>query len=194
VELEKLNDDQLAYFAIFNWVNDNRPYPFPVGGYTYEVAATRDRFLQELYYTGRDAFIEKHKIKELFNPKRGIRKMAWTDEKKAEVVKMYLEAEPTPETSVEIVKEIAEKVEETPNGVRMILSKAEVYVKKEAGAAASSGTTKSSGTTRVSKSDSIQGLKDVIAASGQTVNDEVLDKLTGKQAVYLTEVMKTLIK
>jgi hypothetical protein len=121
--------------------------------------------------------------------------MAWTDEKKAQVVKMYEDANPTPETSIEIVKQIAEEVEETPNGVRMILSKADVYVKKEAGAA-TSGTSKASttGGTRVSKSDSIQGLKDAIASAGLEVNDEILDKLTGKQAVYLTEVFKKLVK
>ena len=32
------------------------------------------------------------------------RRMAWTDESKAQAVEMYTEAEPTPETSMEIVK------------------------------------------------------------------------------------------
>lgn len=122
--------------------------------------------------------------------------MAWTDEKKALVVKMYEDANPTPETSIEIVKQIAEEVEETPNGVRMILSKADVYVKKEAGVAAATGGAKASTTTgtRVSKSDSIQGLKDAIASAGLAVDDEILDKLTGKQAIYLTDVFKKLVK
>jgi hypothetical protein len=120
--------------------------------------------------------------------------MAWTDEKKADVVKMYLDAKPTPETSIEIVKQIAEDVEETPNGVRMILSKADVYVKKEAGSADTGTSKPSTGGTRVSKSDSIQALKNVISAAGEEVNDEILDKLTGKQAVYLTEVFKKLVK
>jgi hypothetical protein len=47
-----------------------------------------------------------------------------------QAVAMYLEAEPTPENSTEIVASIAEELEQSPNGVRMILSKAEVYVKK----------------------------------------------------------------
>ena len=69
--------------------------------------------------------------------------MAWTDESKQEAVEMYNEAEPTPETSMEIVKDIAEHLGESPNGVRMILTKAGVYVKKSpaTGAAKSGGST-----------------------------------------------------
>ena len=62
--------------------------------------------------------------------KHGEKRMAWDDTKKAQAVQMYQEAEPTPETSVEIVKEIAEELLESPNGVRMILTKAGVYVRK----------------------------------------------------------------
>ena len=58
------------------------------------------------------------------------RKMAWDDDKKAAVIAAYEEQNPTPENSMEIVKEIADEYEESPNGVRMILSKAGVYVKK----------------------------------------------------------------
>ena len=58
------------------------------------------------------------------------RKMAWTDEKKAEVIEAYESANPTPENSMEIVAEIAEEHNESPNGVRMVLTKAGVYVKK----------------------------------------------------------------
>ena len=53
--------------------------------------------------------------------------MSWTDEKKQEAVEMYTAEEPTPENSMEIVKDIAEQLEESPNGVRMILTKAGVY-------------------------------------------------------------------
>ena len=56
--------------------------------------------------------------------------MAWDDDKKAEAVSMYTESDPSPENSMEIVKEIAEELNESPNGVRMILTKAGVYVKK----------------------------------------------------------------
>ena len=52
--------------------------------------------------------------------------MAWTDEKKDEAVSLYEEQQPTPETSMEIVKEIADQLDESPNGVRMILTRAGV--------------------------------------------------------------------
>jgi|WetSurMetagenome_2_1015567.scaffolds.fasta_scaffold18012_7 hypothetical protein len=193
MDIQSLTDDKLAYFALFNWANKNRPDVFPPGGYVYAISSTRESFLKELAEIGKDSFIKKHDIETIFKPKSKGRNMAWTDEKKALVVKMYEDANPTPETSIEIVKQIAEDVEETPNGVRMILSKADVYVKKEAGA--TTGTAKAStGGTRVSKSDSIQSLKDVISSAGLAVDDDVLDKLTGKQAVYLTDIVKNLIK
>ena len=56
----------------------------------------------------------------------------WTDDLKASVVKKYEAAEPTAETSTEIVKDIAEALGDgfTVNGVRVILVKAGVYIKK----------------------------------------------------------------
>ncbi len=119
--------------------------------------------------------------------------MAWDDEKKARAIQLYTEADPTPETSVEIVKEVAEAVGETVNGTRMILSKAEVYVK--AATAAKAGTTKekAEGTKRVSKSDSIDALVAVIEGEGLEADREILDKLTGKQAVYLAETIKKML-
>ena len=56
----------------------------------------------------------------------------WSDELKASVVKKYEAAEPTAETSTEIVKDIAEALGDgfTVNGVRVILVKAGVYIKK----------------------------------------------------------------
>ena len=74
--------------------------------------------------------------------------MAWNDDKRAEVVAQYEGAAPTPETSMEIVKEIADDVGESPNGVRMILTKAGVYIKKAVTSKSASGGTASK---RVSK-------------------------------------------
>lgn len=124
--------------------------------------------------------------------------MAWTDELKQQAIQMYLDGKPTPENSVELIKEIAEALEQSPNGVRMILVKAEVYVKKEAG----EGATKTTGTTtkegdapkRVSKEASINGLVSALKAAGAPVDDEILSKLTGKAAVYLTTVVAALVK
>lgn len=122
------------------------------------------------------------------NPKKRKRRMAWDDDKKAQVVEMYVEQDPTPENSMEIVKSIAEEVGESPNGVRMILTKAEVYVKK---APASSGSTGSStgGGTRVSKAAAQEALTAAITDRGQEVDEDIVSKLTGKAAQYFTALL-----
>lgn len=114
--------------------------------------------------------------------------MAWDDEKKAAVIEAYEKAEPTPETSMEIVKEIAEEYEESPNGVRMILTKAGVYVKKTP---AAGGEKKASagGSTRVSKAAAIEALTAALSDAGQEVDEEIVSKLTGKAAQYFTNVI-----
>lgn len=111
--------------------------------------------------------------------------MAWDDAKKAQAIEMYQEREPTPENSMEIVAEIAEELGESPNGVRMILSKADVYIKKDAAASsgAKSKTTKS-GSTRVSKEDAQAQLIAAIEAAGKEVDSDIISKLTGKAAIY----------
>jgi transposase-like protein len=118
--------------------------------------------------------------------------MAWTPELKEQIIAAYQGAEPTPETSTEIIKSIAEEHNQSPNGVRMVLVQAGVYVKKEAaeaGAKKESKAASGDGTKRVSKESSIAALKAAIEAKGKTVDDEILDKLTGKAAVYLTQVL-----
>lgn len=119
--------------------------------------------------------------------------MAWSDELKALVIKQYEDAAPTPETSTEIIKDIAEEHEQSPNGVRMVLVQAGVYVKKEATAAAdkpkAGGKAAGDAPKRVSKESSIAALKAAIEAKGAQVDDEILDKLTGKAAVYFTQVL-----
>ena len=112
----------------------------------------------------------------------------WTDELKQEIIGAYQEKEPTPETTMDIVKELAEEFDKTPNGVRMVLSRGGVYVKKTAPttAKASSG----EGSKRVNKAEAIAALKKVIKDSGKDVDDDICDRLTGKAAVYLAEVIK----
>ncbi len=113
--------------------------------------------------------------------------MAWDDAKKAKAVELYQEREPTPENSMEIVAEIADEMGETVNGVRMILSKANVYIKKDpAKASTSSKTSTSGGTTRVSKEDAHNALTAAIEASGQSADSEIITKMTGKAAQYFT--------
>ena len=116
------------------------------------------------------------------------RKMAWTDEKKAEVIEAYEAQNPTPENSMEIVADIADQFEESPNGVRMVLTKAGVYVKKApaAKAASSSGST---GGGRVSKAAAIEALTAALSDAGQDVDEEIVSKLTGKAAMYFAGVI-----
>lgn len=113
----------------------------------------------------------------------------WTEELKQEVIALYEQAEPTPETSTEIIKTIADQIEMSPNGVRMVLVQAGVYVKKEA---SSKPTTKkeSTGSKRVPKETSIAELREAIEARNAPVDEDILSKLTGKAAIYFLSVLK----
>ncbi len=112
--------------------------------------------------------------------------MAWDDDKKAQAVSMYEEQDPTPETSMEIVKDIADELDESPNGVRMILTKAGVYVKKSP---ATNGGGGSTGGGRVSKQAMQEELIAAITDAGQAVDNDIIDKLSGKAAQYLAGVI-----
>lgn len=119
----------------------------------------------------------------------------WTPELKEQVSTMYLAAEPTGDTSTEIIKDIADELELSPNGVRMVLIQAGVYVKKDAAAskkAAAGGEKKAAGegTKRVSKESAIADLKAAIEEKGAAVDDDILSKLTGKAAVYFLSVLQ----
>ncbi len=118
------------------------------------------------------------------------RRMAWDDAKRAKVVKMYTESNPTPENSMEIVKQIADEIDESANGVRMVLSKAEVYVKKE-GATAKTSSDKKPASTRVSKEAAQEKLIAAINDLGAEVDSEIVSKLTGKAALYLAGILET---
>lgn len=115
----------------------------------------------------------------------------WTPELKAEVIKMYEDAQPTPDTSTEIIKDIADEKELSANGVRMVLIQAGVYVKKDASKPAAGKEKKATGegTKRVSKESAIADLRAAIEEKGAPVDDEILSKLTGKAAVYLLSVL-----
>ena len=120
-------------------------------------------------------------------PNKRKRKMAWDDDKKAQAVNLYEEAEPTPETSMEIVKDIAEELDESPNGVRMILTKAGVYVKKTPATKSSGSTT--GGATRVSKAAAAETLIAAISDAGQSPDEEIISKLTGKASQYFASII-----
>ena len=112
----------------------------------------------------------------------------WNDELKQEVVDAYLEQDPTPESTMEIVKALAEQFEKTPNGVRMVLTRAGAYIKKTVTSASKASGEKST-STRVNKSQAIDDLKKIIADSGKDVDDDICDRLTGKAAVYIAGLL-----
>lgn len=116
----------------------------------------------------------------------------WTDELKASVIEKYEQAGPTPENSTEIIKDIAEEIEMSPNGVRMVLVQAGVYVKKDPAATTTKTKTSAAGDkpARVSKESAIADLTAAIEEAGKPVDADILSKLTGKAAVYFLSVIK----
>ena len=113
----------------------------------------------------------------------------WTDDLKKSVVDAYEAKNPTPENTMDIVKELATEFEKTPNGVRMVLTRANVYVKKAAASSAKSGDSAGK-STRVNKAEAITALKTKIKAVGNDVDDDICDRLTGKAAVYILGILE----
>lgn len=114
------------------------------------------------------------------------KRVAWEEDKKNLACQLYLDEEPTPETSMEIVKEVAEKLSESPNGVRMILTRAGIYVKKTPTVKASNGST---GGGRVSVADAQQSLKNALTDAGLEPDEAIISRLTGKAANYFADIV-----
>ena len=89
---------------------------------------------------------------------------------------------------MEIVKMIAEELGESPNGVRMILTKAGVYVKKTP-AAKSGGST---GGGRVNVAAAQDELIKSISDMGEEADTAIISKLTGKAAMYFATLINKL--
>ena len=117
-------------------------------------------------------------------------KMPWEEEKKQQAIEKYTSEEPTPENSMEIVKEIATELGESPNGVRMILTRAGVYVKKAPATRSSSNG--STGGGRVSVADAQATLSNTIRDTGREPDESIISKLTGKAANYFAEIINTI--
>jgi transposase-like protein len=114
----------------------------------------------------------------------------WTPELKEQVIEEYKEQDPTPETSTEIIKQIAEENDLSPNGVRQVLVQAGVYVKKDTTASKpTEAKGKGEGTKRVSKESQLDALREAIKARGHSVDEDIVGKLTGKAAAYFTTVL-----
>lgn len=113
-----------------------------------------------------------------------------SDVDKAKIVEEYLALEPTPENSPELVADLAEQWELSANSIRLLLDKAGVYVKRVAAAKATTTKEGTTGTKRVSKEAAIKDLRNAIEAKGKEIDDTILEKLTGKAAVYLLSVIQ----
>lgn len=114
----------------------------------------------------------------------------WTPELKESVIAKYQEAGPTAENSTEIIKDIAEEIEVSPNGVRMVLVQAGVYVKKDPSTSSKDKAATSDKPARVSKEASIAMLRQELVDMNKPIDDDILSKLTGKAAVYFLSVIK----
>ena len=125
--------------------------------------------------------IEEYKSR--FGSTKRRKKYVLDRRKKQEAVDMYTAEEPTPENSMEIVADIAEQLEESPNGVRMILTKAGVYVRKTPAAKSSGG----SGGGRVSVADAQSSLTDALNDAGQELIQLSSQNLQVKQQYTLQQ-------
>ena len=124
----------------------------------------------------------------------------WTPELKQEVIARYQEImgndfetdEDRANHSVDVVKQLATEYDKTVNGVRMILIKNDVYIKKPV--AAKSTSTGSTGGKRVNKAEAQKELRNAIETiDADLVDNDIIEKLTGKAAQYFTTVMLRLI-
>ena len=115
--------------------------------------------------------------------------MAWDDNKKEQAIEMYMAEEPTPENSMEIVKSIADELGESPNGVRMILTKAGVNVKKAPASSSAKKTSTSTGGTRINKAAAQEALTAALTDAGVDIDDDIISKLTGKAAQYFADAL-----
>ena len=130
----------------------------------------------------------------------------WTDELFEKMSSEYVaRMEQFPEgerpgVSMEIVSEIAQENGVTPNGFRMKLTKAGVYIKKAAGSASKSSAStgeKASGGSRTSKAQAHADLRSAFSDAGLApdfLDDAIIDKLTGKAAAHLAEAIRAITK
>lgn len=130
----------------------------------------------------------------------------WTDELFEKMSSEYVARmeqfpeDERPGVSMEIVSEIAQENGVTPNGFRMKLTKAGLYIKKAAGSTSKSSAStgeKSSGGSRTSKAQAHADLRAAFSDAGLApdfLDDAIIDKLTGKAAAHLAEAIRAITK
>ncbi len=148
----------------------------------------KDFYMGERYYramlkeTGKTIFMGKVVLKNNKTPK-------YTEEFKEEIKKKYLESDPTANNTVELCKSLADEHGVSANVIRQLLVGAEVYISQ--GQVTSSKKTTS---TKLDKSKMQDSIQSVIEALGEKVDQDIISKLTGKAANYLSSVMSKLDK
>ena len=126
--------------------------------------------------------------------------MAWDEVKRQKVIDSYVDTmkneydndEARALATTEVAAELAEIHGETTNGVINILNRAKVYIKKTPAKAKKA--TSATGGTRVNKAEAIKTLTDLITSvDPDGVDEEIIGKLTGKAALYLSGVLTAAI-
>lgn len=123
----------------------------------------------------------------------------WNDELKGRLSELYTELNPSPENTIECVKQATETLNAendaqfSSNGARMILQKAGIYIPQGAATgakpkAAASGA--AGATTRVSKESAVNELREAITSLSAEIDDDILSKLTGKAALYFAAIIR----
>lgn len=117
----------------------------------------------------------------------------WTPELKAEAISQYVERineflpEDRPSHTLEVIAELATEYGFTKNSMRGVIQQSEHYVKAAKKVAA---TSEKPASKRPNKAQALAELKAAIADGGAAVNDELIEKLTGIEAVYFTQVIR----
>ena len=117
----------------------------------------------------------------------------WTPELKAEAISQYVERineflpEDQPSHTLEVIAELASLYGFTKNSMRGVIQQSEHYVKaaKKTPAVSDKPATK-----RPNKAQALAELKAAIVDGGAEVNDELIEKLTGIEAVYFAQVIR----
>lgn len=117
----------------------------------------------------------------------------WTPELKAEAISQYVERineflpEDRPSHTLEVIAELATEYGFTKNSMRGVIQQSEHYVKAAKKVAA---TSEKPASKRPNKAQAMAELKAAIVDGGAEVNEELIEKLTGIEAVYFTQVIR----
>jgi len=124
----------------------------------------------------------------------------WSPELKEEVKAAYLEKNPTAENTVEVIEQVKNTFNEKDpeldlsiNGIRMVLTKLGVYIKKIPTSSAAKATEGGDKPKRVNKQDSIDALVKVLEDKNVEIDMDIIGKMTGKAAIYFKEAIDTIL-